>query len=131
MIDERLKIDDPFSWPFWEAAAEGRLVIQHCNACGRSQFYPRPHCVHCGKGNPVWRQASGRGRVYSATTVHLKVTSTRDPPYRVGIIELDEGVRIFGALDAIEIGIGDRVVFSALESEEAPFLMFRSSTPQG
>jgi uncharacterized OB-fold protein len=131
MIDERLKIDDPFSWPFWEAAANGRLLIQHCRGCGRHQFYPRPHCVRCGKDSLVWEPASGHGRVYSATTVHLKVVAARNPPYRVGIIELDEGVRILGALDATTIGIGDRVVFSALEAMEAPFLMFRSAPDQG
>lgn len=43
--------------PFWDAAAEGRLKIQHCEDCGKAVFYPRP----IWSKRLVWKDASGRG----------------------------------------------------------------------
>ena len=30
--------------PFWDAAAEGRLLIKRCGACGEPHYYPRALC---------------------------------------------------------------------------------------
>ena len=29
--------------PFWDATAEGKLLIKKCTACGEPHFYPRTH----------------------------------------------------------------------------------------
>ena len=33
-------VPDALTQPFWDAANEGRLVIQHCHACNRLQHPP-------------------------------------------------------------------------------------------
>lgn len=33
---------------FAAALEEGKLLIQHCNACSKHVFYPRVICPHCG-----------------------------------------------------------------------------------
>jgi uncharacterized OB-fold protein len=83
------------SAPFWEAARQGRLLLQYCPRCQRYIFYPRPYCIHC-LGELEWREASGRGRVYSFTIVRRPATPAfaDKVPYVYAIVELEEGVRM-------------------------------------
>ncbi|MDX8465404.1 zinc ribbon domain-containing protein [Mesorhizobium sp. VK23B] len=79
--------------PFWDAAAEGRLKIQHCEDCGKAVFYPRPICPHCWGRRLAWKEASGRGRLKSFSEVHKPGHPGWLPaaPYVVGLVELAEG----------------------------------------
>ncbi len=79
--------------PFWAAAAEGRLLIQRCEDCGRAVFYPREICPHCWSSRLVWADASGRGRLKSFSTIHKPGHPGWQPaaPYTVGLVELEEG----------------------------------------
>ena len=38
---------NPENAPFFAAAAEGRLLIGRCEACGKAHYYPRRSCPHC------------------------------------------------------------------------------------
>jgi uncharacterized OB-fold protein len=82
--------------PFWEAAREGRFIIQKCAACGKHVFFPRIRCPHCSADQLQWTEASGRGTVYSYTVVVNNAPSAfiNDMPYVVAIIRLDEGVQM-------------------------------------
>jgi len=43
----------------------------------------------------AWIELSGRGKLYAQTVVHAAPSVFRDEaPYRVGIVDLEEGVRI-------------------------------------
>jgi uncharacterized OB-fold protein len=86
----------PWARRFWDAAREHRLELQHCDACQRWIFYPRLACPHCGADEPGWRQASGRGSIYSFTVVRANAPSafTRSLPYVVAVIRLAEGVQL-------------------------------------
>jgi uncharacterized OB-fold protein len=92
-----LPAPDGVSAPFWKAAAEGRLLIQRCPACGHRQFYPRALCTACG-ADPEWMEASGRGTVHTFTIVrqHGQRGFKEELPYVVAIIELEEGPRMMG-----------------------------------
>jgi len=83
------------SAPFWEAARQGRLLLQYCSRCQKYIFYPRPYCIRC-LGELEWREASGRGRVYSFTIVRRPATPAfaDKVPYVHAIVELEEGVRM-------------------------------------
>ena len=61
-------VADPETAPFWDAANEGRLVLQRCTSCGAAQLYPRPHCVVC-RGPVEWEEASGRATVVNVPTI--------------------------------------------------------------
>ena len=102
---------DPLSKEFWAAAAEGRLLVQQCPACGHRQFYPRPICTACG-ADPEWLEASGRGTVHTFTVIRQQgLPAFKDEvPYVVAMIDLDEGVRMMGnvtgcAVDDVTIGM--------------------------
>ncbi len=96
---------------YWAAAADGRLIIQHCPACDHRQFYPRELCTRCG-AQPQWQDASGRGTVYSFTIVRQSATPPfRDElPYVVAVVELVEGPRMLANVvgcspDEVHIGM--------------------------
>lgn len=86
----------PESVPYWQAAREHRLVIQHCDACGRFWFPPSQSCPHCLASNFTWTPASGRGKVFSFVTYHrvYHPAFAKEVPYVVALVELDEGPRL-------------------------------------
>lgn len=111
---------DPTTAEFWRATRERRLIVQHCISCDAFQFYPRPFCLSCFSRDVEWQQVSGRGTVYSKTTVRIPVIDEMPPPYVVGIVELDEGPRLTTNLVGVEPAIGDRVIVAWHERGELP-----------
>lgn len=101
----------PESLPFWEAAAKGRFLLPHCQACRRAHWYPRAICPLCGSSDVEWREASGRGTVYSVSVVRRA-----KPPYALAYVTLDEGPTMMTNivdcdLDAVAIGQKVKVLF--------------------
>jgi uncharacterized OB-fold protein len=123
--DWYLPLIDAESEPFWAAAREGRLLIMHCRACDRPYFYPRRYCPRCWSDETEWRQASGRGTVYSYSVVHQNPAPPfRDwCPYAVLVVELDEGVRMMAnwdraaPLEGLAVDVPVRVTFEAVTPE--------------
>lgn len=77
---------NPETKPFWEAAAEGRLLIGRCRQCGRAHYYPRARCPVCF-GEADREPASGEGVIYTVSV------QRRGPgaPYAIGYVTLVEG----------------------------------------
>jgi uncharacterized protein len=107
-------VPDRDTAPFWKGARTGELRIQRCGSCGSYVFYPRAVCPHCMAEALEWVVASGRGTVYSFTTVHRTSEEFRDElPFTVGLVELSEGVRLMARLDVAEpvVGLPVQVAF--------------------
>ncbi len=111
---------DPITYPYWEAAAQHRMLIQHCPKCGSYQFYPRPFCLNCGADKPEWSEVKGTARIYSMTTVHVQISPYFNPPYVAAVIELDEGPRMLTNIISPNPKIGDRVKLTWRDSEALP-----------
>jgi uncharacterized OB-fold protein len=101
---------------YWQSAADGTLVLQRCVDCGQFQFYPRALCAACG-GETEWVDATGRGTLYTFTIIRQNRSEAfvRLSPYAVGIVELDEGVRMMSnivgcELDQLEVGMALEVL---------------------
>ncbi len=95
---------------YWQAAADGRLLVQECPACGHRQWYPRALCTACG-ADPDWLECSGRGTVHTFTVIRqFGMKPFRDAlPYVIAMIDLEEGPRVFGDVtdcDVDEVTIG-------------------------
>lgn len=91
--------------PFWEAANEGRLMLQFCKDSGKYQWFPRSASLYTGKRNIEWRPASGRGSVYSWTLSVAPWPGHEDRvPYLCAYVELEEGVRILANLFNVDPG---------------------------
>ncbi|MEU9225979.1 OB-fold domain-containing protein [Streptomyces massasporeus] len=87
---------DAFTRTYWDAAAEGRLLIRRCGDCGRAHHYPREFCPHCWSEDVTWETASGRATLYTWSVVHrndLPPFSDR-VPYVAAVVELAEGPRM-------------------------------------
>lgn len=95
--------------PFFDAAAEGRLVIQQCSACRVFQHPPAPRCAACGSYEMQWIDASGEGAVYAFTVAHHPQVDGFEYPLVVAVIELAEGTRLVSNVigcDPAEVHIG-------------------------
>lgn len=90
---------NPEAQPFFEAAADSRLVYKHCEACGQPHHPPRSICPHCHGDRTVWKTSAGLGTVYSASLLHRGTPV----PYCVAYVTLDEGVTVMSDL----LGFGD------------------------
>jgi hypothetical protein len=104
------------SRPFWDAARQHRLQLQHCAGCTAYIYYPRDRCPVCLSDKLDWRPVSGKGKVYSYTIVRRASTrSFADKPYVLAIVELDEGVRMTTNIEAppdrVRIGMPVAVYF--------------------
>jgi uncharacterized protein len=104
MTMSSVTIDKPRSYPprvtaftrrFWNGLLEGRFETTKCDDCGKASFPPKPICPHCWSKSLSWITLSGRGKLYSQTVIHASPAVFRaETPYRVGIVDLDEGLRI-------------------------------------
>jgi uncharacterized protein len=89
---------------YWQRAADGTLVLQRCPSCRQFQFYPRALCASCA-GETEWVDASGRGTLYTFTVIRQNRSKAFAAlsPYVVGIVELDEGVRMMSNIVECDI----------------------------
>jgi len=77
---------------FKEGLAAGEIRLQRCTSCDRHIFFPRVLCPTCHGTELGWVTASGKGAVYTFTTVRQRPEKGGD--YNVAMVELAEGVRM-------------------------------------
>jgi len=109
--------------PFWDAAKQKKLVIQYDPDSRCYQWWPRALSVKTGKMNLEWKEVSGNGTLHSYTVTHVPAAGFEDrAPYLVGLVELDEGVRIISNLSGVteanvKIGMPLRVTWEELTDD--------------
>lgn len=109
--------------PYWDAAKNGKLVIQYCRDTGKPQFFPRPVSMANGRRNLEWREVSGRGTVYSFTNTFSAWPGHEERvPYLCALVELEEGVRMLVNLlnvnaQDVRIGMPVKLCFEALSPD--------------
>ncbi|MFC4944324.1 Zn-ribbon domain-containing OB-fold protein [Pseudonocardia sp. GCM10023141] len=74
--------------PYWEAAAEGRLVVQQCSACNTHRWEPVEVCHHCHSQAWTWAGTSGYGEVYTFTWADARAAGV--DLYNLAVVELDD-----------------------------------------
>ncbi|MGE0797597.1 MAG: Zn-ribbon domain-containing OB-fold protein [Lautropia sp.] len=87
--------------PFWTALACSQLRLPRCGSCKETFLPPMPRCPACGAADVGLVPASGRGRLYSWVVTHFPFHPAfkSELPFIVGLIELDEGARIYARLE--------------------------------
>lgn len=103
---------------FWEALERGALETTRCEDCGKISFPPRKDCPNCGSQKYRFFELSGRGALYSRTMVRMTPTRLVPlAPLSVGIVDLEEGVRIACALldRNAPLKIGDEIQMAAMK----------------
>ena len=86
--------------PFWDAARNGRLVVERCAACGSDTFPPRGMCGACRGRALAPVEVTGRGVIYSYTVNHQRWLADLEVPYAIVLVEFPghPGVRVAGRL---------------------------------
>ena len=101
-----------------------QLVGEVCPKCGVKMFPPRDVCLECADDTRQSDfQFSGRGEVYSFTTVHNAPEGYQESaPYTVALVKLEEGPLITAQLtdvvnSEVEIGMPVEMVTRKLRSQ--------------
>ncbi|MGX1886108.1 Zn-ribbon domain-containing OB-fold protein [Streptomyces sp. NPDC055287] len=127
---------DAFTRPYWDAAAEGRLLLRRCRGCARPHHYPREFCPYCWSEDVAWERASGRATLYTWSVVHrndLPPFGER-VPYVAAVVDLAEGPRmmteVVGCGEAdLRIGMGLEAAFREWGGHAVP--VFRPAAGRG
>ncbi len=89
------------------------LVGEICPNCSAKLFPPRDICPECGKEAKNLYNFSGKGEVYSYTTVYEAPAGYEEyAPYMIALVKLDEGPLVTAQLTDIgdsEVEIGTPV----------------------
>ena len=111
---------------FWEAANEGRLVVQDCHECSRLQHPPMDVCAQCGSGDHLgWREMSGRGTIYTYAVMYDNPVPLMfdDQPFNAAVIKLEDDPDIMmlshlpgTPVDEVPIGAPVKLVFEKTQA---------------
>jgi uncharacterized OB-fold protein len=99
------------------------LVGEVCPQCEAKLFPPRDVCPECGGEAKTLYNFSGRGQVYSYTTVFEAPAGYEDvAPYTVALVKLEEGPLVTAQLtdiadQEVEIGTPVEMVTRKLRSD--------------
>jgi uncharacterized OB-fold protein len=89
------------------------LVGEVCDHCGNKIFPPRDVCPNCAEEAKTLYQFSGKGEIYSFTTVYDAPQGYEEQaPYTVAIVKLEEGPLVTAQLTDVDNGkveIGQKV----------------------
>jgi hypothetical protein len=81
------------------------LVGEVCPHCEAKLFPPRDVCPECGQEAKTLYSFSGRGEVYSYTTVYEPPAGYEESaPYTVALVKLEEGPLVTAQLTDLEEG---------------------------
>ena len=110
------------SRPHWEGCREGKLRVQRCGDCASFVFIPQPCCGNCLSENLEWVESTGRGTIYSYTTVYRPQQPVFETPYTVIIVELEEGWHMLSNLldvapEDVQIGAAVEVSYREMSDE--------------
>lgn len=99
------------------------LVGEVCPHCDAKLFPPRDVCPHCGQDAKTKFTFSGRGEVYSFTTISdAPAGYEENAPYTVALVKLNEGPVVTAQLtdlgaQPVEIGMPVEMVTRKIRSD--------------
>ena len=110
----------------WQAFCRQEKLAFQRDRHGQAVFYPRVVSPQTGHAELTWHMSTGRGTVYSVTTMYSKGVATGN----VALIDLDEGFRMLSTVrmpsdDLPTVGLRVQVRFEpAQDPEGAPVPVF-------
>ena len=115
---------------FYQFLAEKKLMAARCRNCGVLYLPPHPICTKCHGPDMEWVESKGKGKLAAFTVIAVGPSFTldegysRENPYLVGIVELDEGPKVSGRIHGIDPGkpedikVGTPLTIEFMEPEE-------------
>jgi len=103
---------------FWNSGENNELCFLHCDDCATIIHPPQPICPECLKKNLSTKPVSGRATLHSFTVNHQPWIPGFEPPYVIGLVEIEEDstVRLMTnivncPIEDVTIGMPLQVVF--------------------
>jgi uncharacterized OB-fold protein len=121
---------------FFDSARRGVLSFPRCGVCSRFHWYPMPLCPHCRSADIRWQAVSGRGELFSFTSVQHAFDSkfTDRVPYTVGLVTFPDapGVQFITNIveapaEDLRIGMPVEAVFDRADDG---LVLFQPVSPQ-
>ena len=120
--------------------AEKRLMGSRCSSCGSLRLPPRPLCPDCHGEELEWVEMSGNAKLAAFTAVSVGTTPTieeghsRDNPYLVGVVQLEEGPKVSARIlgldaknpDKVKVGTPLKVEYLEQKEGKKPYLAFKA-----
>lgn len=104
---------------FYKHISQGKLMGGRCKRCGAVHLPPRPVCSKCFSKEFEWVEIPPKGKLLTYTIIHVAPTQFQSmTPYAVGIIQLQNGLKIPGmirdvAAGDVKIGMNLKVIFNS------------------
>jgi uncharacterized OB-fold protein len=84
---------------FYKFLSQQKLMAGKCLKCGKILLPPRPMCDNCFSQDFEWVSISGKGKLVTYTVIHVAPQQFQAlTPYAVGIVELENGLKIPGMI---------------------------------
>ncbi|HEX7483271.1 MAG TPA: Zn-ribbon domain-containing OB-fold protein [Candidatus Bathyarchaeia archaeon] len=98
-----MSTQEPFTIEqFYKFLGQQKLMAGKCLKCGKIHLPPRPLCDNCLSQNFEWVSISGKGELLTYTVIHIAPEQFQGlVPYTVGIVELENGLKIPGMIQKI------------------------------
>jgi uncharacterized OB-fold protein len=92
---------------FVDLLSEGKVEGTVCKKCGSKFFPPRADCATCLSKEMDWFEMPKKGTLETFTTAYYAPFGFEaDPPYTMGVVDFDGGLKLFARL-AKEIKLED------------------------
>lgn len=110
---------------FYKFLAQGKLMAGRCLKCRKTHLPPRPLCDNCYSQTFEWVEAPTKGKLLTFTVIHIAPTQFQSlAPYAVGIVELENGLRIPGMIqgvpqDQLKVGMALTIDFGTCSTTQA------------
>lgn len=109
--------------PFWAGTRAGEIRLPQCMACRTLRWPATRHCTECLSTAVTWKPVPSTGSLWSFTIYRRAMNPAfrERVPYAAGLIELDAGIHMIGALDVefdqLRIGMSLAVGFETIDDE--------------
>lgn len=89
-VHEWTRDDERLARPYYENAADGRIVLPYCTGCENFHWYPEIVCPRCQAAGWEWRQVTPRSRLFTWMRVeHAFTTELKDKvPFFIALVEM-------------------------------------------
>ena len=87
---------------FYKFLSQGKLMAGKCLKCGKIHLPPRPLCDNCYSEQFEWLEVPGKGKLLTYTVIYVAPQQFQHlTPYAVGIVELENGLKIPGMIQGV------------------------------
>ncbi len=111
---------------FVDFLGEGKVEGTVCKKCGAKFFPPRADCSSCFSNEMDWFEMPHKGVLETFTTAYYAPFGFEgDPPYTMGVVKFDGGLKLFARLTKgtgfDDVAVGMDVIVRTISYDDGQF----------